>query len=221
VAETGPRGHRIGSGNPLLLIHGLASRVGVCAAGSRALLRAARPDLLGHHRGGEPFPRGVTPGIGALTDGLERELDAAGCDTAHIAGSSLGGWLALELAKRGRARSVVALAPGGGWRAGSLASKRIELTFTLNRPVGRRLLPHAERLCASTLGRRLLFRRVSAHPERLEPARRGLRLARLDRVPRLPRRPACGHPRQRPPEGRASSFARRGESSGARTSTAS
>jgi pimeloyl-ACP methyl ester carboxylesterase len=28
----------------------------------------------------------------------------------------------------------------------------------------------AEGLCASTLGRRLLFRQVSAHPERLEPA---------------------------------------------------
>jgi pimeloyl-ACP methyl ester carboxylesterase len=172
VAETGPRGHRIGSGDRLLLIHGLAHPPQVWGSVLPDLERSFEllvPTLLGHHQG-EPFPGGVTPGIGALTDGLERELDAAGWDTAHIAGSSLGGWLALELAKRGRARSVVALAPGGGWRPGSLAAKRIELMFTLNRAVGRRLLPHAERLCASTFGRRLLFRQVSAHPERLEPA---------------------------------------------------
>jgi pimeloyl-ACP methyl ester carboxylesterase len=42
-------------------------------------------------------------------------MDEAGFDTAHVAGNSLGGWLAMELAKRGRARSVTALAPAGGW----------------------------------------------------------------------------------------------------------
>jgi pimeloyl-ACP methyl ester carboxylesterase len=41
-------------------------------------------------------------------------MDEAGFETAHIAGNSLGGYLALQLAARGRARSVVALAPGGG-----------------------------------------------------------------------------------------------------------
>src|SRR4051812_6958850 len=42
-------------------------------------------------------------------------MDEAGFATAHLAGNSLGGWLALKLAERGRARSVVALAPAGGW----------------------------------------------------------------------------------------------------------
>ncbi len=41
-------------------------------------------------------------------------LDAAGVETAHLVGNSLGGYLALVLAARGRARSVVALAPAGG-----------------------------------------------------------------------------------------------------------
>ena len=45
-------------------------------------------------------------------------MDEAGFETAHVAGNSLGGYLALKLAERGRARSVVALAPGGGWAAG-------------------------------------------------------------------------------------------------------
>jgi pimeloyl-ACP methyl ester carboxylesterase len=189
VAETGRRGHRIGSRDPLLLIHGLGATPHVWDAVLPDLERTFEllvPTLLGHYDG-EPFPRGVSPGVGALADGLERELDTAGWDTAHIAGSSLGGWLALELAKRGRARSVVALAPAGGWRPGSLAAKRIELMFTLNRAVGRRLLLHAERLCASTLGRRLLFGQFCARSPRTAPAGRcGLRLSRLDRVPRLP-----------------------------------
>jgi pimeloyl-ACP methyl ester carboxylesterase len=42
-------------------------------------------------------------------------MDEAGFETAHLVGNSLGGYLALELAARGRARTVVALAPAGGW----------------------------------------------------------------------------------------------------------
>src|SRR6185369_11117260 len=38
----------------------------------------------------------------------------AGVESAHIVGNSLGGYLALVLAARGRACSVVALAPAGG-----------------------------------------------------------------------------------------------------------
>ena len=45
-------------------------------------------------------------------------MDDAGFETAHIVGNSLGGYLALQLAARGRARSVVALAPAGGWAQG-------------------------------------------------------------------------------------------------------
>jgi pimeloyl-ACP methyl ester carboxylesterase len=45
-------------------------------------------------------------------------LDAAGLrDPVEIAGNSLGGWIALKLAERGRARAVVAIAPAGGWPA--------------------------------------------------------------------------------------------------------
>ena len=53
-----------------------------------------------------------------LPDAIERAMDDAGFETAHIAGNSLGGYLALQLAARGRARSVVALAPAGGWAKG-------------------------------------------------------------------------------------------------------
>jgi pimeloyl-ACP methyl ester carboxylesterase len=157
----------------LLLVHPFAATGRVwdrVAADLEDSFDVLAPTLPGHFEA-EPFPPGVAPGIEALADWLERQLDAIGWDSAHIAGNSLGGWLALELAKRGRARSVVALAPAGGWRPGSRAARRIERTFTIRRALGRPLLPHAERLCDSTLGRRWLFGRFSAHPERLEPAR--------------------------------------------------
>ena len=42
-------------------------------------------------------------------------MRARGITSAHVAGNSLGGWLSLELARRGFARSVTALSPAGGW----------------------------------------------------------------------------------------------------------
>ena len=68
------------------------------------------------HAGGPP----VEPGAGSafFADFVERAMDGAGLATAHLAGNSLGGYLALRLATRGRARTVVALAPAGGWAEG-------------------------------------------------------------------------------------------------------
>ncbi|XAY04340.1 Putative aminoacrylate hydrolase RutD [Paraconexibacter sp. AEG42_29] len=76
------------------------------------------PTLPGH-AGGSPLPPDVDDD--AIVDMLERTLDEAGWATAHIAGNSLGGYLALRLAARGRARSVVAFAPAGGWAVGDPA----------------------------------------------------------------------------------------------------
>jgi pimeloyl-ACP methyl ester carboxylesterase len=68
---------------------------------------------LAGHAGGPPVPDPVSDV--ALVDAVETAMDEAGFQTAHIVGNSLGGYLALQLAARGRARSVVALAPAGGW----------------------------------------------------------------------------------------------------------
>ena len=72
------------------------------------------PTLPGH-AGGPPLAD--EPGVRGLLDAIERALDEAGFATAHVVGNSLGGYLALQLAARGRAESVVALAPAGGWAA--------------------------------------------------------------------------------------------------------
>jgi pimeloyl-ACP methyl ester carboxylesterase len=65
---------------------------------------------------GEAPPLGAdrAPTVAALADAVERELDAANLGTAHLAGNSMGGWIALELARRGRARTIVAISPAGG-----------------------------------------------------------------------------------------------------------
>jgi pimeloyl-ACP methyl ester carboxylesterase len=51
--------------------------------------------------------------VTALADTLESDLDQRGFEKVHLLGNSLGGRLALELARRRRAYSVVAIAPSG------------------------------------------------------------------------------------------------------------
>jgi pimeloyl-ACP methyl ester carboxylesterase len=107
--------HRGGSGEPLVLIHG----VGHTWRGWKPMLPELERrfdvlavDLPGHGYS-EPLPPGTESTPEALADAVEREMLGAGFDTAHIAGNSLGGWIALELARRGRARTVTAISPAG------------------------------------------------------------------------------------------------------------
>ena len=108
-----------GDGDPLLLIHGLGL--------SRRSWKPVLPSLIREHDilaidilaidlpgfGTTPPLRDRTPTVAALTDAIEAELDRTGVDRVHVAGNSLGGWIALELARRGRTRSAVALSPSG------------------------------------------------------------------------------------------------------------
>jgi pimeloyl-ACP methyl ester carboxylesterase len=66
------------------------------------------PALPGH-LGGPPLNGDLD-----LAAHVERVMDEAGVERAHLVGNSLGGYIALVLAARGRARTVVALAPAGG-----------------------------------------------------------------------------------------------------------
>ncbi|MDQ6745745.1 MAG: alpha/beta hydrolase [Actinomycetota bacterium] len=59
----------------------------------------------------------VAPTPQALARAVAALLDELGIGRAHVAGNSLGGWVALELGKQGRARSVCALCPAGLWGA--------------------------------------------------------------------------------------------------------
>jgi pimeloyl-ACP methyl ester carboxylesterase len=68
---------------------------------------------LAGHAGGPPLSQQLDDDT--LADAAERALDEAGIELAQIAGNSLGGFVALQLAARGRASGVVAFAPAGGW----------------------------------------------------------------------------------------------------------
>jgi len=72
------------------------------------------PDLPGHGAS-DPPPAGVAHTPIGYAELLGRMLDELGFDSVHVAGNSVGAWTSLELAKSGRARSVVAIGPAGLW----------------------------------------------------------------------------------------------------------
>lgn len=126
------------------------------------------PTLPGHF-GGEQFDAGRPMTMPDSLDRIERQLDARGIEQAHLVGSSLGGWAALELAVRGRALSVVAVCPAGGWEIGSREDRAVIRFFRANTRMqgpGRAMWPLVAR---STALRRIAFRAFMAHPERVDP----------------------------------------------------
>jgi pimeloyl-ACP methyl ester carboxylesterase len=99
------------------------------------------PTLLGHCGGPPVQSRPVT--IWDVIDAAEHYLDEHGLQQPHLAGNSTGGFVALELARRGRAETVCALSPAGFWSTedGSKARSankvhRIAAVSRLSRPVG-------------------------------------------------------------------------------------
>ena len=156
---------------PLVLIHGFSGIPAmwdpmVPALQERFDVRAL--GLAGHH-GCPALPAGTAASATALFDALERDLDQAGFETAHICGNSLGGWAALELAKRGRARSCVAISPAGGWEGGTKAEKRLKRVFTRLYRTSQWADPRAERLFLRPGIRKLAFRDALEHGERMTP----------------------------------------------------
>ncbi|ONI77713.1 hypothetical protein ALI144C_30130 [Actinosynnema sp. ALI-1.44] len=107
---------RRGSGSPLLLLHGIGHR---WQAWEPVLDRLAEAhdviavDLPGFGNSPSlPSPYSVEAALEATVDSLR----SMGITRPHIAGNSLGGMLALELASAGHASSVTALSPAGFWR---------------------------------------------------------------------------------------------------------
>ncbi len=127
---------RRGSGEPVLLLHpfSLTHHVwrGVVDQLSDSY-EVLAPTMPGHC-GGPPL-RAREVSAAAIADGVERIIDDAGWRTCHIVGNSLGGWVGLELARRGRARTVTAIAPAGGWRRWSYAEFRVGAIFLAMYPV--------------------------------------------------------------------------------------
>jgi pimeloyl-ACP methyl ester carboxylesterase len=104
---------RGGSGEPMVLIHGLGSNLRVWSAVTPALRE--RHDVLAIDLPGfgeSPPLEGEVTGP-ALADAAEAALDEAGFERAHLVGNSLGGYVVAQLARRGRALSAAAISPWG------------------------------------------------------------------------------------------------------------
>jgi pimeloyl-ACP methyl ester carboxylesterase len=108
------------------------------------------PTLAGH-AGGPPLDEVSDE---AMVDAIEAVLDEAGFEQAHLVGNSLGGYLALRLAARGRALTVVAFAPAGGWAVGDDAAHETLALFTELQGLARAAAPHADAIMSSANGRR-------------------------------------------------------------------
>ena len=167
---------RTGSGEPLLLLHGMgSSRRDFTAV---ADLLAERFDVLNVDLPGVGRSPVLErrPTVAAITDAVERTLDAAGVGSVHVLGNSLGARVALELAVRGRARSVVAIAPSG---LNVPRERAFQGTgMALARVVTRTTAPLVEPLSRSAPGRATLLaplkaRAWSTSPEEAIGAREG------------------------------------------------
>jgi pimeloyl-ACP methyl ester carboxylesterase len=165
---------RRGSGEPLVLIHPLGGELVVWEPVLERLAREREVialDLPGFG-GSPPLPAGTEPTPQALAGAVGAFLDELGIARAHVAGNSLGGWVALELAKAGRALSVAGLCTAGLWSRplGPRPGRDV-------RRIGRALLPVLPAVLRSGRGRRIVLGGSVGHPERV-PHHAALRLVR-------------------------------------------
>lgn len=157
-----------------MLLHGVM--------GSAGMWREVVPLLAEHHDTIALTALGHVGGTAAevrparvehIVDDAERRLDDMGLDRVHLAGNSMGGWVALELARRGRARSVCALSPGGTAPPGPAGEAAVRRTvrklerLAADARRSRRLLPLVAR---SPSGRRYALRLNAQRGDRVTPA---------------------------------------------------
>jgi pimeloyl-ACP methyl ester carboxylesterase len=108
---------RRGSGEPLVLLHGLGSRrkawrpVVELVAQEREVLNVDLPGF------GEspPDAAGTKLTVSDHADRVQRFFAEVGVEHPHVGGNSMGGGIALELGRRGTVRTVTAFSPIGLW----------------------------------------------------------------------------------------------------------
>jgi pimeloyl-ACP methyl ester carboxylesterase len=158
---------RCGSGEPLLLVHGLGSQWQIWTPQLEGL--AAERDVIAFDLpgfGGSP-PLSDRPTVARLTEAIGSFMDELGLERAHVAGFSLGGGIALELGRAGRAKTVTALAPIGFWTKPERVYERALFRATVG--PGRRRPEQIARLGRNPVVRTLLGWHLSAKPWRFPP----------------------------------------------------
>jgi pimeloyl-ACP methyl ester carboxylesterase len=164
---------RLGSGPPLVLLHGVGHRRQAWGA----VLDRLTPhrdviavDLPGHGES-PPLDEGL-PILDALLGPVRALLDDLGVARPHVAGNSLGGRLALEAAVAGWAASATALSPAGFWRT-SREATTAKAAFAVMEAAGSRLRRFGPALSRHTAGRAVVYAGIVSRPSRM-PAEQAL-----------------------------------------------
>ncbi|MET8246853.1 alpha/beta fold hydrolase [Streptomyces sp. NPDC005202] len=161
---------RVGSGEPLLLLHGIGHHrqawdpVVHLLAAERDVIAVDLPGF-----GASPaLPDGLRHDLPTMNAALGALCEELEIERPHVAGNSLGGLLALELGREKLVRSVTALSPAGFW---TQAERRYAFGVLLAmRRIARRLpLPLVEQLSRTAAGRTVLTSTIYARPARRSP----------------------------------------------------
>jgi pimeloyl-ACP methyl ester carboxylesterase len=159
--------HREGAGTPVVLLHGIGHH---WQAWQAVIARLAESfdviacDSPGFGRS-EPLPPGVEPTASAYADAFASFFGELGVERPHVAGNSMGGAIALELARRGAVSSVTAFSPAGFWTPAERRFAQTSLRLLAGTPAP--LRPVVRALASSGAGRALLFKQLFAWPERI------------------------------------------------------
>ncbi|MFF1815768.1 alpha/beta fold hydrolase [Kribbella sp. NPDC058245] len=162
--------YRKGSGDPLVLLHGIGHHWQAFAP--------VLDELAEHHDvialdfpgfGESPdIPLGVPDELDSLAYTVDALCKALDIDRPHIAGNSLGGLVSLRMGQLDLVRSVTALAPAGFWtpRENRWA---IGLLTNLRRVARRTPDPTVQRLSRTPAGRRVLTGTIYHRPALRDP----------------------------------------------------
>jgi pimeloyl-ACP methyl ester carboxylesterase len=159
--------HRVGEGPPLVLLHGighhwqawqpvidrLAEDFDVIACDSPGFGRSAA------------LPGAIEPTIAAYVDAFEWFFAELGLERPHVAGNSMGGAIALELARGRAVRSVSAFSPAGFWTSAERRFCQLSLGALANMPDAAK--PSLQALARTRAGRIALFSQTFGYPARL------------------------------------------------------
>ncbi|MET8829366.1 alpha/beta fold hydrolase [Streptomyces sp. NPDC004610] len=161
---------RVGTGEPLLLLHGIGHHrqawdpVVDILATERDVVAVDLPGF-----GASPaLPAGLPHDLSTTRAVLGALCAALELERPHAAGNSLGGLLALELGREKLVRSVTALSPAGFW---TTAERRYAFTVlrTMRHTARRMPVPLVERMARTAAGRTALTSTIYAHPARRPP----------------------------------------------------
>jgi pimeloyl-ACP methyl ester carboxylesterase len=159
VALTPPASGR----EPLLLLHGLGGSRVVWEPVLGLLAAEREVTVLDMPGFGEapPLPSGIEPTAANLAAAIRARMNELGLERPHLAGNSLGAWVALEMGREGWGASVTCLSPAGLWRTPLGPRERDPHLWA------RRARPLVSLALRLRRPREAMLRTFAAHPERI------------------------------------------------------